>query len=245
MIKVAIVEDHDKEAEDLIRNLRAYEDLHQETFEIECFSNALSFLDRYEPQYEIIFMDIDMPYMNGVDAAKKLRKIDENVVLIFVTALAQFAVQGYDVGALDFIVKPVRFKVFEDKMDRAVLVLKKRTEKQIVIKNEDGIKVIDDRDLLYIEVINRILHFHLGSSGQVYTMRGTLASVKKQLGDQYFEECSNGILVNLSKVSMVEGYTVELINGEHMTVSRSRKPGFLRRLAEYHGNWKINMGRLQ
>ena len=74
-------------------------------------------------------------------------------------------------------------------------------------------------------------------------MRGTLTSAKELLGDLYYEECNKGILVNLAKVSGVEGFDVILENGEKLVLSRSKKSLFLQRLAEYHGNWKLNLGR--
>jgi len=244
MIRVAIVEDNDKAAEDLAACLQRYGDGKEITFRTQRFENALLFLDQYQPDYDLIFMDIDMPYLNGVEAIKKLRKIDENVVVMFVTALAQYAVQGYGVGALDFLLKPYNYAIFEGKMNRAMNTVNRNKGKQIIIRSENRIKVIDVKELLYIEMYNHYLHFHLEGDQEEYKMRGTLSSAKELLGELYFEECNKGILVNLSKVSGVEGYNVSLKNGEQLPISRSKKTLFLQRLAEYHGNWKMNLGRL-
>lgn len=245
-IRVAIVEDNKKDAEDLIRKLTQYELQHPDcSFEKECFPNAISFLDRYEPRYEMVFMDIDMPYLDGVTATERLRKMDDKVILIFVTALAQYAVHGYGVGALDFFVKPMNDVIFEEKMDRAVFALQKNRRRQLFIRNADEMKVIDVQDILYVETVSHFLHFHLESTSHIYKMRETMKTLKKLVSDLYFEECNNGILVNLAKVSTIEGYSLEMVNGEHVTISRAKKSSFIRRLAEYHGNWKLNMGRLQ
>ena len=131
MIRIAIVEDNENEAKTLSSLLERYGRDHGEEFQIRHFQNALRFLDQYQPDFELIFMDIDMPYMNGIEATKKLRQIDENVVLLFVTALAQYAVQGYGVGALDFLVKPINYAIFESKMGRAMNAMKKKE----IIKN--------------------------------------------------------------------------------------------------------------
>lgn len=244
MIRVAIVEDNEKEAQDLTTILHRYEGKAGVEFEIRTFENAIRFLDQYQPDYELIFMDIDMPYVNGIEAVKKLRDVDENVVVIFVTALAQYAVQGYGVGALDFMLKPINYSIFELKMARAMNAINKNKGKQIVIRSENRIKVIDVKSIIYIEMYNHYLHFHLQGDENQYKMRGTLQSAKDLLGDLFFEECNKGILVNLAKVSGIEGFRLSLTNGEELSISRAKKTVFLQRLAEYHGDWKLNFGRL-
>ena len=243
MIRIAIVEDNDKEAKALTNLLERYGKDHDMEFHIKVFEHALRFLDQYQPDYELIFMDIDMPYLNGIEATKKLRQIDENVVLVFVTALAQYAVQGYGVGALDFLLKPINYTILESKMARALNAVNKNKGKQIMIRSENRIKVIDVKDILYIEMYNHYLNFHIESSKEIFKMRGTLASAKELLEDLYYEECNKGILVNLAKVSSIEGFKVILTNGEELVISRSKKSLFLQRLAEFHGNWKLNLGR--
>lgn len=244
MIRTAIVEDNAAEAEALISIIKRYEKNSGQKFEIRTFENAIRFLDQYQPDYELIFMDIDMPYVNGIEASKKLRDVDENVVIVFVTALAQYAVQGYGVGALDFMLKPINYSIFELKMARAINAINKNKGKQIVIRSENRIKVIDVKTIIYIEMYNHYLHFHLEGDTNLYKMRGTLQSAKELLGDLFFEECNKGILVNLAKVSGIEGFRLLLTNGEELSISRAKKSIFLQRLAEYHGDWKLNFGRL-
>lgn len=245
MIRVAIVEDDKRAVMNLEAQLKEYQSGREIKFQIESYQNAIRFLDQYRMGFDIIFMDIDMPYIDGMEAARQLRKIDENVVLVFVTSLAQYAVQGYDVGAMDFLVKPVKYKVLEQKLDRALSAVSKNRGKKIIIRSENRIKVIDSQSLLYIEMYDHYLHFHLEDSGEIYRLRGTLAAAKEMLDELYFEECNKGMLVNLSKVDAVEGFEVILMNGERLPVSRAKKSSFLKRLAEYFGNWKFNMGRLQ
>ncbi|MCF0228245.1 MAG: response regulator transcription factor [Parasporobacterium sp.] len=245
MIRIAIVEDNQQEADYLIKTIERFGEEHNETFCITHFNNAVIFLDQYRPDYELIFMDIDMPLINGVEATKKLRKIDDKVVLIFVTALAQYAIQGYDVGAMDYLLKPVNYNVFKTKMTRALTAVSKNKGKQIVIRTDNKVKVIDVKNIIFIEMYNHYLNFHIDDTDEVYKMRGTLLAAKELLNDLYFEECNKGILVNLSKVSGVEGFKLILNNGEELSLSRTKKSLFMQRLAEFHGNYKLNLGRLQ
>ena len=106
MINVAIVEDEKQAADRLCSLFCRYERERGEKFRVVVFSDPVTFLANYSPDYELIMMDIDMPDLNGMDAVRKLREADREVMVIFVTNLAQYAVKGYEVDAFDFIVKP-------------------------------------------------------------------------------------------------------------------------------------------
>ena len=119
MLRVAIVVDQDIDANLLISYLRRYGK--EKNLEIEAahFKNGILFLQQYRGDYDIVFMDIDMPVISGMNTAHSLREIDPHVLLIFVTALARFALNGYEVDAYDFIIKPVQYRHFITKMERA------------------------------------------------------------------------------------------------------------------------------
>ena len=120
MIRIALIED-ESEAKDLfMTNLDRYSKEHGVEFTVAHFCNAMTFLESYKPVYDIVFMDIKMPDMNGLDAAHRLRQLDPSVILIFLTNLSQYAVRGYEVNALDFIVKPISYYVLVLKLERAL-----------------------------------------------------------------------------------------------------------------------------
>ena len=120
MIRIALIED-ESEAKDLfVANLDRYSKEHGIGFTVAHFCNAMTFLESYKPVYDIVFMDIRMPDMNGLDAAHRLRQLDPSVILIFLTNLSQYAVRGYEVNALDFIVKPISYYVLVLKLERAL-----------------------------------------------------------------------------------------------------------------------------
>ena len=114
-MNIAIVEDDGKEAEALLSYIKKYGEKSGTSFDVKIFSDAENFLESYKQGLDIVFMDIELPGMNGMDASKRLRALDRSVTLIFVTNMARFAVNGYEVGAFDFIVKPVTYGSFEIK----------------------------------------------------------------------------------------------------------------------------------
>lgn len=78
------------------------------------------FLTNYQPRFDIIFMDIEMPYINGLESAEKLRQSDKGTLLIFTTNLGHVAAKGYEVEAFDFVVKPLHYESLYLKLNRAV-----------------------------------------------------------------------------------------------------------------------------
>ena len=133
MINIAIVED-EKVASDLIYDyLLDYGKKSGEEFNVTVFKDPLALLDNYKPAYDLIFMDIMMPNMDGMQASHKLRELDSSVLLIFITNMGDYAVKGYDVGASAFIKKPVSYFDFEQKMNRAIYTIKSRDDKVLII----------------------------------------------------------------------------------------------------------------
>ena len=104
MIRIAIVEDEQLFREKILRYLHRYEEKNKQSFSIKTFENGMQFLTDYRPEYDIIFMDIEMPYLSGMETAKRIRKVDSRTAIAFITNMANYAVQGYEVEAIDFIV---------------------------------------------------------------------------------------------------------------------------------------------
>ncbi len=232
MINVAIVEDTLKDAETLKDYTRRAVEMVNETCEITVFNNAVDFLDGYRGNFDIVFMDIELPDINGMDAAKKLRLLDESVVLIFVTNMAQFAVGGYAVDAMDFMVKPVSYENVCIKISRAIKKIEGKREEKLVLPGKSGVTVIMIPQIRYVEIMNHRLTFFT-TQGDVAAV-GSLSKIEEKLLRFNFSRCNNYSLVNLNFVTKVEDYTVWL-DKEMLTVSRARKRPFLKDLADFLG----------
>ena len=142
MVNIAIVEDDAQQAVQLETALKRYSEEFRTPLKTAVFYNAMSFLGKYTAEYDIIFMDILMPMMNGMDAARILREKDEKVMVIFVTNMQQYAIQGYEVGAFDFILKPVSYPEFKLKFTRALSkLMPQKKAASVLIKSESGINM--------------------------------------------------------------------------------------------------------
>ena len=162
--------------------------------------------------------------------AEKLRKIDKEVCLIFVTSLAQYAIRGYEVSALDFIVKPVSYELFKIRMERAISLVHKTD--YYTIKTADGIRKININNLMYIESNKHYLYFH--TTKDVCRMRGTMKEISESFENKSFAFISGSLLVNLSYVEEMYGNTIK-IGEEILSIARMYKMKFREKLAGYLG----------
>lgn len=180
MFNVAIVEDSIKDFTLLKSYLEQYENENNIEFNIQCFENGIRFLDKFSANYDIIFMDIDMPYMNGLEVSKKIREIDKTVVLIF---LSQYAVNGYEVEALDYIVKPISYFNFSIKIQRAINRLNNTFDIKINIKTKDKIEIVSCKDIMYVEVFDNKLVMYMAI--KIIETIGHLHEIEHKLANSY------------------------------------------------------------
>lgn len=180
MYRIQILEDDLAAAETLLSCLRRYGDSHSIAFEAMHFSNALEFLERYSGNADLIFFDIEMPGLNGMEAAKQIREIDPNVTIVFVTNLAQFAIEGYSVHALDLILKPYNYAAMEKKFDRIFTELSHKNKGEtITVNRKDGVQLLNVEDIRYVEIKNHSLIYHLGE--RTVNTWGSLANASEKL----------------------------------------------------------------
>lgn len=232
MIKVAVVEDDTEYAQILLSYIRRYTEETKEAIACERFSDGANFIDDYRGRFDIVFMDIAMPHMNGMEAAKRLRAQDENVCLIFITTLAKYAIRGYEVSALDFLVKPVEYDLFRTKLQKAVEYCRRNADNSVCVFCSDGMRRINYSEISYVESDRHYIIYHT-ESGEFRT-RGTMRAVKEQLEGRGFAAIRNSTIVNLAHVSRFRGNEVT-VDGEVLPIARAAKKEFLQALAECMG----------
>lgn len=152
------------------------------------------------------------------------------MTLIFVTSLAQYAVQGYAVDALDYILKPVNYPAFVLKMQRAVDRCERKKERWLLLNTNSGIVHLKEAELHYVEIFDHHIRYHTQQVS--YDTYGTLKSVERSLPPRSFFRCNNQCIVNLRYVKKIEGYTV-MVEGKEFTISRMRKKAFLEQLHRF------------
>ena len=237
IFNIAVVEDEEAESDALVSLLERYRKEYQMSFSYKCFENAFLFLQEFkQKQYDLVFMDINMPGINGLDAAKDMRKIDPDVVLFFVTDLAQYAIKGYEVEAYDFIVKPANYSHLQLKLTRLLPFLeKKNSVRQVMFnKGKNGpIIAIDPNEIKYIEVISHDTIVH--TTHDEIHLHQSLNEIGKILPENSFFRCNYCYIVNLKFISKIEKYDCYIGTGEKLQISHPRKKNFMAALMNYLG----------
>ena len=157
MIRIAIVEDEESYVKELTGYLKENQNTYKEELEITVYRDGDGITSNYRAQFDIILMDIQMKFMDGMSAAEEIRKQDSEVVIMFITNMTQYAIRGYEVDALDYILKPVSYFAFCQKLSRAIARIKKRGSKQITIPVKGGIVRLDVEDIYYIDSVGHNL----------------------------------------------------------------------------------------
>lgn len=196
------------------------------------FQGSFAFMDIAPGRFDVIFLDIEMPGMDGLETAQMIRRSDPAVCLIFVTNMAQYAIRGYEVNALDFVLKPVAYFTFADKLKKAMRFCAPRREREAVL-NQDGMLVrVPYSQIRYIEKEKNYLCYHT-EQGE-FRQRGSVAEQEQSFADSGFCKCTSGCLVNLKYVRKT-GKDVLWVGDTPLPVSRQQRKAFLDSLMTYLG----------
>ena len=189
-------------------------------------------MEHYRPIFDVVFLDIEMPIINGMDAARKIRAKDEDVIIIFLTQLAQYAVKGYEVHAFDFIVKPVDYASFRLKLKCALDASGKRSETKLQVRMENGLIWLNARSVCYVEVAKHEITYH--TMDCAYTARGSLAELNDTLIHEGFQYCSRYCMVNLRHIRGIFDWYV-LIGDQKLEISRRRRRELVDAYMDFYG----------
>jgi DNA-binding LytR/AlgR family response regulator len=230
MIKVAVVEDDVAYQQQLLEYLERYEAEQGEHFQTVVFSDGDEIVENYRADYDLILMDIQMQFMDGMQAAEQIRKRDKDVIIIFITNLSSYAMRGYQVDALDYVLKPITYFAFSERIDRALSRRRNRMTAYLSIPVKGGIRRIDVSDIVYIEVHDHDLIYHM--THETFETRGSMKAAEEMLESYPFFRCNKFYLVNLQYVEAVSGSEV-LLKRETLTVSRAKRKELLDALNNY------------
>lgn len=233
MIRIAIVEDEEFYIKELMEYLDKYQKSGSENFDITVYRDGDAITSQYKAQFDIILMDIQMKFMDGMSAAEEIRKIDSEVVIMFITNMTQYAIRGYEVDALDYILKPVSYFAFSQKLSRAIGRIKKHSKKQITLSVKGGIIRLNVSDIYYIESIGHNLIYH-SVTGE-YMSSGTMKSVEAEFSNMGFSRGNKCYLINLEHVEGIKDKCA-IVKGKMLQISRPRMNKFMQDLTKYWGD---------
>lgn len=228
-MRTAIVEDMAENTEILQNYLQRYGEETGTPMQITSFQNGMDFITDYHPVWDLILLDIEMPLMNGMETARKIRQLDPDVLIIFITCMAQYAIEGYSVRALDYILKPVHYYSFSSKLDQVREILASRQKKKILINTRNGQIRLSLEHLLYVEVQDHTLCYHTQQEPLYATGNQSLSRLAEELSDCGFARCHQAFLVNLQYVVRYDKNTV-CLSSATLPMSRTYYKSFTQAL---------------
>ena len=232
MIRIAMVEDEAAVREQLQGYIQRYTRQYGTEFAVTEFSDGVEILDAYRPVYDIVLLDVEMKHLDGMETARRIRELDRDVVLLFITNMAQYAIKGYAVGALDYVLKPVPYFAFSQQLQKAEEKLRRRARHYLAVPVEGGLRRLDTAQIYYMESEGHRVHFYT-EKGE-FLAPGALKTFEEKLADLPFARCNSGYLVNLAQVKSVQQGLAQ-VGPYELQVSRPKRKSFLAALADYIG----------
>lgn len=235
MFKIAICDDEDILIHELKGSLERYASETGREFCLFVYHDGSELLEKYNSEYDLIFMDIKMERLNGLKTAQEIRRIDSTVGLIFLTSLKQYVWKGYEYSAVNYLLKPVKYGVLKMELDRYFSNYQGKDEPYLSFSNDSGKHKVLYKNLCYAETDKRnvMLHFE----GQQQIIYKNMKEISTLLCTQpQFAQCHQSFVVNLSYVKGVEGLELLLTTGECIPISQPRRKAFMMKLTDYWGD---------
>lgn len=233
MVKIAVVDDNKKDANVILEYIDSVKAAGLHDICVENYDDSLQFVEKFDGSYDIVFLDIEMPFLDGMNLARKLREMGSECIIVFITNMPQYALQGYEVDAIAYLIKPVKYFNFCQILKKAVQKANQRKteDASIVVNTRQECKVLQASAIQYIEVENHNLVIHM-KDGTQSVMRTSLKTIEEQLEHLHFARCNNCYLVNLRYVASIVGNTVR-VGGDELLISRHKKKDFVESYMRY------------
>lgn len=218
-MKIAICEDekvYQQNIESLIYNLNI-----PERIDLDIFSSGEDLVEAYKNnrRYSIIFLDMQMKELGGIEAAEIVRNYDKNCIIIIITAILEYAVEGYSINAFNFILKPINEEKFNKVFLNAIHKVKHCNHQTYTIETRDKTIVFLLNDIIYVESCARKAIIHVKDN--VYESNENISLIETKLEEHGFVRISRYYLINLGYVKEIRIKDILLSNG--VTLSYSKK----------------------
>lgn len=232
-IRIGVVEDDPASCQLVLDYLNRYQQENGEQFTVSVFDDGTRIVEKYTPVYDILLLDIEMSEMDGMAAARRIRERDDKVVIVFITAAPQYAISGYEVRALSYLLKPLPWFAFSQELKKSIDMVRRNGDDSMLIETGNGQMRLNLADILYLESIRHTIVIH--TLDGKYSINGTLKDMEAKLADRHFFRSNSCYLVNLKHVTGVADQDCIMSDDERLRVSRPRKKAFLAALADYMG----------
>lgn len=234
-MRIAIVEDEQRIQAQLRQYILRYFEGREKDVNIAVFADGDEILEAYSADYDLILLDIQMGRVDGIRTAEEIRRMDDDVYIVFITNMVNYAIKGYSVRALDFVLKPVNYLMLKQQLAHVEELIARRMRKYITLPTENGLARIDVSQVYYVETNGHTVNIYTAKG--LYRMRSSMKNMEEMLSNYGFARCNSCFLVNLAHVERVEDGSAYVAE-RPLAISRPRYKGFMERLTVYFGGGK-------
>lgn len=235
-MKIALCEDEKIYIERILDLLKRYHTPDGENVDCDVYQNAVDLVENMQKEnYDVLLLDIIMPGLNGIGAAREIRENDRSIPIIFLTSSPEFAVESYRVRAFDYLLKPVNGEELFRSLDDiyALKQSKKRDGLTVNLSKKGGIITISFEEIVYLEVNNKTLSFHL-LNGKCMEVNGRISDYENIfLSRKNYLKPHRSFVVNIDYMKSYDHKCFIAITGESIPVARTNAKEVQNRYMEY------------
>lgn len=234
-MRIAIIDDEQAQRDTIKTYLERFSSESGSRFDVEEFPSGDALMADYHLIYDIILFDVDMPGTNGINTARQVREMDESVTILFITNMAQYAINAFEVEAADYIIKPVEYYDFAMKFRRAVKRAVRRSNRELALDTVDGIRRLRIPDIVYVEALDHYLTYHIcqKDAGTVdLEVRSSIGEHEALLKPYHFCRVHKSFLVNLAHIDVIRASEV-VLNGVSLPIGRRYKKDLMEKYMQF------------
>lgn len=232
-MKIAVIEDKKPHRDLLVHYLEEWRRGQERSVTVEAFGSGESFWFRYEEErhYDVLILDIQMPGINGMELARRVREADGDIVIVFATGVSDYLEEGYEVEALHYLVKPLSQEKLERCMEKALK--RRRQERFVTVHGGEGILKISQERINYVEARGRGCCVGRVKVPEELEARESLSEMESLLEPEEFMKCHRSYLCRIGNIRRIDRGSVEFDDGSSIPVSRRLYQQVNRRFMAY------------
>lgn len=234
-MRIAIVDDEQAQRDTLRTYLERFSAESGSRFDVKEFPSGDTLLENYHLVYDIILFDVDMPGTNGINTARQVREMDESVTILFITNMAQYAINAFEVEAADYIIKPIEYYDFAMKFRRAVKRAVRRSNRELTLDTVDGVRRLKIPEIVYVEALDHYLTYHMyhkNTGAAKLEVRSGIGEHEALLKPYHFCRVHKSFLINLAHIDVIRTSEV-VLNGVALPIGRRYKKNLMENYMQF------------
>lgn len=235
MISIAACDDEEQILKQLNQYIVKYNKTRNLVLKQMLFKNEKELLDFNLSNIDILLLDIQLRETNGLQIAKKLRETNQEILIIFITNFVQYAIDGYEVKAFNFLKKPITYERFQDVIDDAVSKVSQRKADFITVNSVSGVRKVLTNDIIYCETYKGHVLMHIKNRETIESY-SSMGKTEKLLTEKNFFRCHTAFLINFFYIKNILQKDLILEDDTCIPISKYRKKSLLNAITNYWGD---------